>query len=379
MQTKSNLQFENRPPKIKAKILEVFEDLKNSSNDLWSFKGKSQYLLSGINEYHLIRALILANPQQKEFYILDVGAGDFRFNYFLSEFLNQSDLPKDIKIHIVGIRGEKLESIKNDCTQNGICMSYCLGAFQIENFHEELAASIFDLNKPYDVIVSRWSLRHLVDPVEIFRQLYNQLRSHTGLLLADGFFYARNNCSHENTDMQHLLLETNAPFLIYPYNIDRSLDQFVLQRIDEKECSTSIACTGELIPLNSAGCMVNSKSLTCYKTSKPDPELPELQDGLNGDQHLYDLLLSYDAIEKDWYFTGDPGNRRKFETIKYAGPFKPIHSALATENQTPDPITQAALDIHSNSPLFVIPEHLLSRPGFDAEHYQRCMSFLSNK
>lgn len=148
-----------------------------------------------VSENYLLQYLINNHQNQKEFYILDVGAGNFQFGrnqaQFINNQINKGILSKDIIVNLISIRGEanSEEPYRND----GYCNLWELGNFKIENLAEEFEVKnqIFDkklgdLNEKFDLIVSNYTMRHLVDPLGTFLQMHNVTKE-GGLILTDTF------------------------------------------------------------------------------------------------------------------------------------------------------------------------------------------------
>src|SRR5579885_3031683 len=95
------------------KITEAFEKVLNEDADWW-YNGDTHYNMCGIEESRALKAVILEAPKdRKEFYVLDMGAGDFQWSKTLAEYINkQTDLPSDITVHIINLRGEPYEGEK---------------------------------------------------------------------------------------------------------------------------------------------------------------------------------------------------------------------------------------------------------------------------
>lgn len=130
----------------------------------------------------------------------------------------------------------------------GKCNIFKIGHCSIEKLEEELPSrKVFkenniDLLNSFDVMVTNWCSRHLVDPVGLIPQIGTFLKSGTGLFFGDGFFYGLEGYKnfynsteesievHPNDAMTMLLLDMKVPFLIHPYNNDRSLNRFVFKK-----------------------------------------------------------------------------------------------------------------------------------------------------
>ena len=170
-------------------INSAFDKIKNHHSSQWKFhNGSREYSLCSVKNYDLAKTVIQQAPKtRKDFYFLDIGAGNFQWGDGLADFLNeQTDLPKDIKIHIIGIRGEK--NLQASTTDKGQCKIYNFGTFKIENLNEEFLKLGLNLTNKLDLVVTQWCMRHLADGVGTFLQTYNLLQP-GGFFLLDGFFF----------------------------------------------------------------------------------------------------------------------------------------------------------------------------------------------
>ncbi|MBS0290172.1 MAG: ankyrin repeat domain-containing protein [Proteobacteria bacterium] len=309
------LDWRDRPSEINSAILSAWSALNNDSQSNWGcFNGRDAYESCGIKQHELVKSIIKNNPEKKEFYVLDIGAGNFQFGNALAEFLNSaSDLPKDVKVNIISIRGES--NLNPEVKELGICKVFELGAFKIENLIEEFTARDFDLNKKLDLIVSNWCFRHLVDPVGTFLQAYSLLRPGSGLLNMDGFLYTR-GCKGKLTDdslfsrefhqfehnMFSLLLDTKAPFLICEVDGNWSLSQFLLKRPNESECQLPLSYKTLNKEVYSKGTQVGSCCITEFNELKLDIRFITSSystNNLTGNKDLYDFLIEHDLVYKN--------------------------------------------------------------------------------
>jgi hypothetical protein len=316
------LDWKNRPEQVKLQIKKAFVNLQHTEHlSNWRDCGAyEEYLLADISECALTKTIIKQHPEEKEFFILDVGAGDFGCSLFLANFLNSDiEIPKDIKVHIISIRGEPNPDL--EVQDLGICKLYNLGCFPIENLLEEFERRGFNLLKKINLCLSRMALRHCVDPIGTYMQIYSLIKPKTGLLLIDGFFYLRDNelknttSWWNNTNMYWLLLHTKAPFFVYRYNSGHSLDQFVIRRPDDQECQLPLnyVDTQSIEPYPDR-LQVYSRHLTSFKQLTPNFTIERAANPehlpYSGDKDLFDFVLNSGSFSR--YFSIDWG---------YAGPF----------------------------------------------------------
>src|SRR5579885_2038769 len=93
------LNWRQRPHEIRAEIDATIGKLKKDTSSNWGNNGDNEYRMMYIKEVQLIKQIIKDAPvSQKDFYFMDIGAGNFQWGKHLMEFLNQQeDLPKDVK------------------------------------------------------------------------------------------------------------------------------------------------------------------------------------------------------------------------------------------------------------------------------------------
>jgi SAM-dependent methyltransferase len=194
--------------------------------------------------------------KQKEFFIMDIGAGDFQWAEAVAEDINSTGFT-DIKVHIISLRGESADELV-ERKQIGQCMLYNISACKVE----ELSARFPRLINKIDVIVSSWCFRHLADPVGTFAQAHDLLKPSTGLFLFDGFFMKLDDDSEwagrdAPLRMEELLMNTGGRYFTLESSsrAGRRLPVFLFQ----KNQSTPLQ-----LPLNYTGCeVICSSSYQC--------------------------------------------------------------------------------------------------------------------
>lgn len=242
--TPKYLDWKERPEGMERSISNAFEGLAKQTRSSWGlYNGGREYGMCGVDEHKLIKKMIQeAPPTQKEFYVLEIGAGNFEWENGIASYINQqTDLPSDIKVHVIGVRGET--NLAAPIREVGKCRVYNFGAFKCEELQGELEKLGLFLENKIDFIVSRWALRHFVDPVGAFSQAFHLLKA-KGFMALDGFFFLHQNEGFErylNSALPQrrfvqLLIDTRAPFLVNFFNGARSLDRFILQKPVEGPC-----------------------------------------------------------------------------------------------------------------------------------------------
>ena len=76
MEESSYLDPAKRPENLKKEINTTFSKISSNLHS-WSWNGSLQYEFIGIDPAKLLKSIIKSAPKgQKEFYVLDIGAGD---------------------------------------------------------------------------------------------------------------------------------------------------------------------------------------------------------------------------------------------------------------------------------------------------------------
>lgn len=298
----SSLSWEDRPDFIQDRIEKRFEVLTKCPRSSWGlFNGNSVYGLCKINEQLLLKTIIQNAPlKQRNFYVVDIGAGDFQWGKALANYINSDpDIRDDITVHVFNLRGESYFHKK--LIETDRCKIYNLGSFKVEEIFEEFKKNGFDLEGKVDLAVSSWCFRHLVDPVGTFVQTYNLLRPESGFLMVDGFFFVCKdddiNSVDYNDKMVQLFLSTQSEFLCRYEDMHNSLNQFILRRTNASSCH---------IPMNYADLKEVygrnhglTKDITVFDKITEDLECESLEEDSSvvvGDEKLYDFLSKTDLF-----------------------------------------------------------------------------------
>lgn len=223
-----------RPDELKGTIQRSFKELSVTSGKNWRYQGEgSSYGIMHIDPAELAHMLIKTAPKdQKDFYLLDIGAGVFGWSKGTANYLNQqTDIPDDVTIHIIGVTGENYgaPTIK----QVGRCKIYNISAFNIEDIKQSFEDLGFDFNGKIDLVVSEFTFIHLHDAVGTFIQVYNLLRPDTGYILMHGipvFFVGQKDNEELVWNLIDFLIMTKAPFLIGPGTGERWIESFLLRK-----------------------------------------------------------------------------------------------------------------------------------------------------
>jgi hypothetical protein len=262
----------------------------------------------GINEKFLLKDLVEKSKDQNDFYVLDIGAGEFQWGKALATFALKEIKERDhLKIHIINVRGEPLSGPTNSKVEHfGFISLYYFGAFKVEDVANEFFRRKMHVHNRLDLAFSRWTLRHLVNPVGTVEKIYNLLRPKTGLFLFDGFYFCFGSEKITYKDMYpkmlQLLTMTKAPFLARSYRQDESIDQFMLQRKDVSKLSLpikfrSLRIYHERLALRSA----SSRSVCEFRANSSLPRVYSKnfhENVLKGDKSLYFKLRQAQLIQK---------------------------------------------------------------------------------
>ncbi len=242
------LDIKDRPPEVIEEIHKAYEKVCYSNNEtLWNFHGSDKYFIFEDDHFVAKKIIISAPPEQTDFYFMDIGAGNFSWGKHLSKFINSTDFKRKIHAHIIGVRGEYYFS--PEVKTSGVCTLYELGGFKVEDISEIFGSKFPTFKGRLDMVVSSYTLRHLVDPVGTFIQTYDMLRPGTGLAFMEGFYVdCKSKCKY--SIMLDILKKTHAPYLLRDSTGTRggkgsfSLPFFVIKRSNDKPCSLSMRYNG---------------------------------------------------------------------------------------------------------------------------------------
>jgi hypothetical protein len=333
---KPGLHWKDRPVLLKEAIQEAFHSLSCQSRSTWTYNGdEKEYNLLSINQYQLLKHIIQSNyPKQKNFTVLDIGAGNFSVNaQLLKELLEDKTLPDDIEVHLVGVRGEHLEKASKSSffqttregpdvkmIHQGRFYQYNIGGFSIENIVDEfdvLSENGFPLDprkNKIDFIFSSFTFIHLVDALGTFLQAYSLLKPTSGYFLSDGFYFALPQeddpkrpgksdnylldaayldfdvCSDIN--LYWLLNVANVPYLINGQSESGSLNAFLLRRPDDKLLAIPLAY--ESMKKHQAYLSRTARYMSAFHKTDSSLSVNDvyvgLSDDVTGEERLFDEL-----------------------------------------------------------------------------------------
>ncbi|MGL4540018.1 MAG: hypothetical protein ACRCU0_03485 [Candidatus Rhabdochlamydia sp.] len=296
------LDWTQRPSNIKQSISEAFDQLASKDASEWLYNGSKKYRICKVDEHALMKKIIQqASVTQKEFYVLDIGAGDFQWSKSLADYLEkQADIPKDIKVHIFGVRGEKY--LGDRIVETDLCKIYNLGAFKIEELFTKFKEQELDIENKLDLAISKWCFCHLVDPVGTLTQTYNLLRPKTGFLLMDGFMFLEEKDDLLDTDYNNrliqLFLNITAPFLTQFHSFSSDLNHFILQRSDSTSCQLPMTYLDTVEAID----YQNQSELVTRFRREPQQEDKEMFSELSDHNSLYGNKSLYNWLQTNGLF-----------------------------------------------------------------------------
>ena len=247
------LHWTQRPPKVCRAIEEAFASLSSRKGSFWAFNGGDQYELCGISDPKLLKTIIQQAPSdQKDFYVVDLGAGKFQLGKALANFVDaQADLPPDITVHILSVRGE--QNTDEAPIKSTRCIRHNCGSFKIEEFERELSNRKLGFKGKIDLIFTRWCMTHLIDPAGTFKQCIDCMRRN-GIFAGDAFSFGdetggSSDVTETNIRMVDLLQDQQNPFLVQRYkNPDRadqwSTNRFIIKKLDSTPCDLPMQYVG---------------------------------------------------------------------------------------------------------------------------------------
>lgn len=205
------------------------EDLNRAIN-----KGFSRAKLGGYNFYgrndldygtdyfvyshDLVKAILESAPkEQKDFYIVDIGAGYGGFNNGAAKTIKKMHLADDIHVHLIGLTAQDHVPYTKEVESLNIT-KYLFSNFNAENFSAKLSQlhdAGVDIQNKIDLVVSNFTFTHIIDPIGTLIQVHDNLRENTGMILLDYFSINGQLESGETTSLaiHEMLAMTNAQFV----------------------------------------------------------------------------------------------------------------------------------------------------------------------
>lgn len=237
----------DRPAPIKVAVDSAFEKNKDTQKEDWLYNGHTYYALLDLDEDVLFKYLACENPEERDVYIIDVGCAQGRWGKNAQYILADENIKKSGKrFHIFSVTGgvecDELVERKDHVTL------YQFNQFKIENIDEEFAKRGFDLKNKVNLIVSNWTLRHLIDPFGTLKRMYSLLNPKQGKLISNGFLFKYNDNDEIQAfpmDNENILSNSIAICLFRYFTVGRDTGQFLLMRTDHNELNIPLEYTGQ--------------------------------------------------------------------------------------------------------------------------------------
>lgn len=249
-----NIILGNRPSKVQAAVDKAFEQNRNATKGDWFYNGSSYYGLLNINEDLMLEHLASENSEKKDIYIIDVGCaqGDWGIQSMRTILQHEASKKSGKRFHIFSVTGG--QECDEMTKQEDHVTLYQLNLFKIENIDEELLKRGFDIKEKVDLIVSNWTLRHLVDPLGALKRMYSLLAPNKGMLFSNGFLFMFNDSDEVKSfplDSPNILTNANTTLLFRQFTTGRDADQFLLLRNNQNELQIPLAYTGNIHDIGS--------------------------------------------------------------------------------------------------------------------------------
>lgn len=305
--------YKNRPQNITDLIHKNFLPFHSQSTSEWGrFNGQELYEYFKIDQHKAIKQMIINEPTRKDFYVLEIGAGDFQWGKALSDYLNkQIDLPHGIKIHIISVRGERNQ--EENIITDGICTRYNFGLFNAEFLHENLLKKGFDLTNKIDLIMTRYALRHFVDPIGSLQQAYNLSKPKTGLFFFDYFFFSIKNQDNTFSNPAAMMLNiyriakhNTSNILLDPHDNDQI--HYVLQRTTDAPFDITMCYIDHQKKDNYVGGFIRFEYNKEKNKPSTDSKTVNFKAGLinlYGSKEFYDQLSKEDLFIAETIYSDD--------------------------------------------------------------------------
>lgn len=305
-----------RPETVQAFVDRAFEKNRRSNPEGWQYGGDETYGLLGLDDEEMIKNLASRFSDKDDVYVIDVGCGNGRWGYHALRILseNKNCQMNGKRFYIFSVTGDI--ECEETILRKGNVTLYQFNNFKIENIDEEFLKKGFDLKNKVDLIVSRWTLRHLADPFGTLKRMYGLLTPLQGILVSNGFLFAFADTGEiESFPLGNwdLFTNTNAVPLFYPYDAGRDVGHFLLMKNNDKDLDIPLEYTGEMRILD-WGWQCESNAVTVFK--KQD---------IRKDEKLSLILISDTGLGMDtatWFCNKhDLAGQELFAKLKEKGLF----------------------------------------------------------
>jgi hypothetical protein len=246
-----------RPKAVQAAIDKAFEEIKNKKSG-WGFDGSfDSYGILGLND-DLVLKNLASKKGKDDIYIIDAGCAQGAWGEHAMKVLLESEVCRNSgkRFHIFSITGGQ-ECTKKNTTKDNVTL-YIFNQFKIENIDEEFSRRGLDLSNKVDLIVSHWTLRHLIDPLGTLKRMYGLLTPLQGMLLANDFFFTFDSKTVDAEAVETFpcqkwnFLDPNVVSLFGNYHdFNSNVGQFLLMRTNNQELEIPFEYAGDVCELPS--------------------------------------------------------------------------------------------------------------------------------
>lgn len=332
--------WKKRPPEVNSAIKEVFEDLAIKPDSEWTmFNGNTEYLLANVKEQVLIKTMIENNYKQhnqKEFWILDIGAGDFSWGKALADYLNQELTIDEIVVNIINVRGEK--NTKEEIFTDGKCKMYNLGQFKIEEMITAFEDRNLHLIHQVDFMTSHACLQHLVDATGTFAQAYELLKPITGYFSFNDFnlFIQYEENQQPQFNLKHtmrMLIEADLVFLMAMKGDSNYPTQYVIKKKNTDPCMINLEYSHVSFDASTRGrsnhtvVYTHPNETTGLSNIHFDYSYASQKQRMQGDKSLYEYFCQEKLLFEPNYIWKSTYKNKMDRTEKF-----PLHEAVKEGN-----------------------------------------------
>ena len=264
----------SRHPLVQARVNEVFDKLQNRGSK-WLYDGTDTIGISpmGLSDERLIDRVIKKSGDKNAIYLMELGAGyGFGWGRGMSKYLLENYKDHSKEFHVISLTGDMAPKYEKKIASN--VTTHNFSGFKLEDLDKELPRFGLELENSVDLIVSRWTLRHLADPYGTLERAYDLLVPGKGIYAGDGFFVkfayeydAPYNNINQLLKLMTLFRASNARYFTRWDDGGKALHQFLLERPDEKPLTNpaKVRHTGSIFFIN--------KLAQCYSRSGAELEL----------------------------------------------------------------------------------------------------------
>lgn len=211
----------NRPDALKNAINASYDQQTRNkqASDAYLYHGSTHYpAVGGIDSVDELLHMMATTHDQKDFHVMDIGAGDFSWGRTTAQTLQGKLLPHQ-SVHIYSLTGE---NYMREDRQEGQVHIHNRGQSYIECLSQGFMQKFIfqsDESPKLDLIVSYMTFLHLNDPMGSFVQAYNSLKV-GGMIMFDLFPVFMSG--QENEDMLDMrfnifLNTTQEPYICGPW------------------------------------------------------------------------------------------------------------------------------------------------------------------